>query len=175
MERYNIRISFKGDSSLKFNLGVIGEVIIYAGRDIYVQNISANLIESLRSLKQLGLDITIGGKSDGCYKTYDILKYVPRTLRPELPRTNKVSRADVRAILENTQEPDTVESIENLEEQVQEIESNSKKLEDYIITTETSSAVGKQLKELSVRQLKGLLRYLNDKDKEMVQLYLAEE
>ena len=176
MERYNIRISFKGEDSLKFVLGVVGEIIIYAGRDIYVKGVSANLIENLRSLKQLGLEIVIGGKADGCYKTYDMTKYVPRTLRPEVPVQDKVSTADVKDIISQTsaeisEDIDDEEDEESLNESEDEVES----LEDYVITTEGSSAEGKSLKELTERSLKGLLRYLNDEDKEKVEQYLSKE
>lgn len=167
MERYNIRISFKGEDSLKFVLGVVGEIIIYAGRDIYVKGVSANLIENLRSLKQLGLEIVIGGKADGCYKTYDMTKYVPRTLRPEVPVQDKVSTADVKDIISQT----SAEVSEDIDDEEDEVEN----LEDYVITTEGSSAEGKSLKELTERSLKGLLRYLNDEDKEKVEQYLSKE
>lgn len=175
MERYNIRISFSGEDSLKFVLGVVGEIIIYAGKDIYVEGVTASLIESLRSLRQLGLNIVIGGKADGCYKSYNMANYIPRTLRPEIPVSNKVSTADVKDIisqtsadLEETEEVDEINESEELKDEVV-------KIEDYVITTEGSSAEGKSLKELTARQLKGLLRFLNDEDKKVVEQYLSNE
>ena len=121
------------------------------------------------------VDIKIGAKSDGCYKTYDMNR-----LRPRVEQTSRmnysgyvktveaVSSEDLSSIKKAGQsgpivlDEDTTNNTEELNETVD--------LSDYVLTS--TSHKGKALKNLKKRQLAGIKKYANDEDKEKILAYL---
>ena len=69
---YNVKISFKGERDFNFVLPGYGELTVYAGRDVYVKNLSVSGVEALRQLRPLLLDHQLNAKADGCYRVIDL-------------------------------------------------------------------------------------------------------
>ena len=69
---YNVKISFKGERDFNFVLPGYGELTVYAGRDVYVTNLSVSGVEALRQLRPLLLDHQLNAKTDGCYRVIDL-------------------------------------------------------------------------------------------------------
>lgn len=69
---YNVRISFKGERDFNFILPGYGELTVYAGRDVFVKNLSTSGVEALRQLRPLLLDHQLNAKPDGCYRVIDL-------------------------------------------------------------------------------------------------------
>lgn len=69
---YNVKISFKGERDFNFVLPGYGELTVYAGRDVYVKNLSVSGVEALRQLRPLLLDHQLNAKPDGCYRVIDL-------------------------------------------------------------------------------------------------------
>lgn len=172
---YNVRVSYRGEGVFTFTVRGIGEVQIQAGRDLYIVDADVQTIEGLRQLKPVMVDIKIGAKSDGCYKTYDMNR-----LRPRVEQTSRmnysgyvktveaVSSEDLSSIKKAGQsgpivlDEDTTNNTEELNETVD--------LSDYVLTS--TSHKGKALKNLKKRQLAGIKKYANDEDKEKILAYL---
>lgn len=172
---YNVRVSYRGEGVFTFTVRGIGEVQIQAGRDLYIVDADVQTIEGLRQLKPVMVDIKIGAKSDGCYKTYDMNR-----LRPRVEQTSRmnysgyvktveaVSSEDLSNIKKAGQngpivlDEDTTNTTEELNETVD--------LSDYVLTS--TSHKGKALKNLKKRQLAGIKKYANDEDKEKILAYL---
>lgn len=172
---YNVRVSYRGEGVFTFTVRGIGEVQIQAGRDLYIVDADVQTIEGLRQLKPVMVDIKIGAKSDGCYKTYDMNR-----LRPRVEKTSRmnysgyvktveaVSNEDLSSIKKAGQsgpivlDEDTTNNTEELNETVD--------LSDYVLTS--TSHKGKALKNLKKRQLAGIKKYANDEDKEKILAYL---
>ena len=172
---YNVRVSYRGEGVFTFTVRGIGEVQIQAGRDLYIVDADVQTIEGLRQLKPVMMDIKIGAKSDGCYKTYDMNR-----LRPRVEQTSRmnysgyaktveaVSSEDLSSIKKAGQsgpivlDEDTTNTTEELDETVD--------LSDYVLTS--TSHEGKALKNLKKRQLAGIKKYANDEDKEKILAYL---
>lgn len=68
---YNAKVSFKGEGSFNFTMPLYGEVTIYAGKDIYMRNLTQSGVEALRALRPLLLDHQLNAKPDGCYTYID--------------------------------------------------------------------------------------------------------
>lgn len=172
---YNVRVSYRGEGVFTFTVRGIGEVQIQAGRDLYIVDADVQTIEGLRQLKPVMVDIKIGAKSDGCYKTYDMNR-----IRPRVEQTSRmnysgyaktveaVSSEDLSSIKKAGQsglivlDEDTTNTTEELNETVD--------LGDYVLTS--TSHKGKALKNLKKRQLAGIKKYANDEDKEKILAYL---
>ena len=172
---YNVRVSYRGEGVFTFTVRGIGEVQIQAGRDLYIVDADIQTIEGLRQLKPVMVDIKIGAKSDGCYKTYDMNRLRPRV--EQISRMNysgyaktveAVSNEDLSNIKKAGQsgpivlDEDTTNNTEELNETVD--------LGDYVLTS--TSHEGKALKNLKKRQLAGVKKYANDEDKEKILAYL---
>ena len=172
---YNVRVSYRGEGVFTFTVRGIGEVQIQAGRDLYIVDADVQTIEGLRQLKPVMVDIKIGAKSDGCYKTYDMNRLRPRV--EQRSRMNysgyaktveAVSNEDLSNIKKAGQsgpivlDEDTTNNTEELNETVD--------LSDYVLTS--TSHEGKALKNLKKRQLAGIKKYANDEDKEKILAYL---
>lgn len=172
---YNVRVSYRGEGVFTFTVRGIGEVQIQAGRDLYIVDADVQTIEGLRQLKPVMVDIKIGAKSDGCYKTYDMNR-----IRPRVEQTSRmnysgyaktveaVSSEDLSSIKKAGQsgpivlDEDTTNTTEELNETVD--------LGGYVLTS--TSHKGKALKNLKKRQLAGIKKYANDEDKEKILAYL---
>lgn len=101
---YNILIKYRGDGDFKFMVKRIGEVYISKTKPVYIYNATVEVINDLRSLKRLLIDVIIGAKPTGAYKVYDYNDYtdMPRAMvgrKPNLRETEPMSNSDISAIL----------------------------------------------------------------------------
>jgi len=79
---YNAKVSFKGDGSLNFTLPGYGELVVYAGRDIYIKGLNVTAVELLRQLRPLMLEHQLNAKPDGCYRVIDLTTLKPNIRQP---------------------------------------------------------------------------------------------
>ena len=63
--KYNVLVNYLGDGEFKFSVKRIGEVSISKERPVFIYNADVEVINSLRTLKRMLIDITIGGKPTG--------------------------------------------------------------------------------------------------------------
>lgn len=182
---YNVRVSYRGEGVFTFTVRGIGEVQIQAGRDLYIVDADVQTIEGLRQLKPVMVDIKIGAKSDGCYKTYDMNR-----LRPRVEQTSRmnysgyvktveaVSSEDLSSIkkagqtgpipMEETITTSSLEESNKVEEVPETVEDVD--YGNYVLTS--TSHKGKKLKKLSKRQLGGIKKYANDEDLKAIEEFL---
>lgn len=71
MSTYNVRLNYTGDGELTFHLTKLGELQIYAGRDMYIKNATKEMIEQLRQYRQIGLQHSMSADIKGCYSVID--------------------------------------------------------------------------------------------------------
>ena len=119
--KYNIMITYKGDGDFKFVVKRIGEITITKTKPVYIYNVDANVINSLRDLRRLLLEVTIGAKPEGAYKVYNFDDYVDARRifsRKVADNTETLSNADISSILKGATEPEVVE--EKIEEVTEE-------------------------------------------------------
>lgn len=103
--KYNVLVTYRGDGTFKFKVKRIGEVSISSTKPIYIYNADTDIISDLRQLKRLLVDLSIGAKPNGAYRTYNIEE--PTTL--EKIQANKknvvsqytMSNNDISSILSN--------------------------------------------------------------------------
>ena len=196
---YNVRVSYRGEGVFTFTVRGIGEVQIQAGRDLYIVDADVQTIEGLRQLKPAMVDIKIGAKSDGCYKTYDMNR-----IRPRVEQTSRmnysgyaktveaVSSEDLSSIkkagqtgpipMEETITTSSLEESNKVEEAPETVEEVSETVEEVSETVEdvdygnyvltSTSHKGKKLKKLSKRQLGGIKKYANEEDLKAIEEFL---
>lgn len=129
--KYNILITYAGDGEFKFNIGRIGEISISKQKPVYIYNVTADVINNLRPLKRLLLNVNIGAKPTGAYKIYDYDNYTampkaPIGQRPNLVNAEPVSNAEISSILKGgSQAP-----IEEFKEDTKEAGGEAVKEED---------------------------------------------
>ena len=70
--KYNVLVTYKGDGDFRFKIRRIGEVIISREKPIFLYNADIETIGDLRQLKRLLVDIIIGAKPLGAFKSYDL-------------------------------------------------------------------------------------------------------
>ena len=70
--KYNVLVNYLGDGEFKFSVKRIGEVSISKERPVFIYNADVEVINSLRTLKRMLIDITIGGKPTGAYKVFNL-------------------------------------------------------------------------------------------------------
>lgn len=174
---FNVRVSYRGEGTFTFVVRGIGEVQIRQGMDLYIIDADVQAIEGLRQLKPAMIDIKIGAKSDGCYKTYDMNKIRPRV--EQVSRMNYDFRGTPYSAVSNEDLSNIKKAGQSgpipLEEVVVEntqIDNTSDTVDygDYVLTS--TSHKGKALKNLKKRQLAGIKKYANDEDKEKILAYL---
>lgn len=73
--KYNVLIKYLGDGEFKFSIRKIGEVSISKDRPVYLYNATVDIVNSLRALRRMLIEITIGGKPTGAYKIYNLDDY----------------------------------------------------------------------------------------------------
>jgi len=74
-EKYNVFIRYSGDDEFKFVVKKIGEVSISKNRPVYIYNADLDIIESLRLLRRMHIEVTIGAKPAGAFKIYNLEDY----------------------------------------------------------------------------------------------------
>ena len=80
-EKYNVFIRYSGDDEFKFVVKKIGEVNISKNKPVYIYNADLDVIESLRLLRKMRIEITIGAKPTGAFKVYNLEDYDRKTDR----------------------------------------------------------------------------------------------
>ena len=75
MDSYNAMIYFTGEGYINVFLPKVGETVIYAGRPVYLKNMSFDVLNSIRSLRPLRIDLKITNSSKGAYQTIDFSSY----------------------------------------------------------------------------------------------------
>lgn len=184
-KNYNVRVSYAGEGTFSFTVRGIGEVQIQGGRDLFIKDADVLLIEGLRQLKPALVNIQIGGKSEGCYKTYDMTK-----LRPHVEPVSRMNYSGYAHNIETVSNEDLSNikragqtgpipmeetiTTSSLEES-NEVEEVSKTVEDvdygnYVLTS--TSHKGKKLKKLNKRQLGGIKKYANEEDLKAIEEFL---
>lgn len=116
-DKYNILITYSGDGDFKFMVRRIGEVIISRNKPVYIYNAPANVINELRILRRLLLNVIIGAKPAGAYKVYDYNDYteMPRAIagmRPNLAKAEPISNGEIASILKGGNKPAEPEKVE---------------------------------------------------------------
>ncbi len=127
--KYNILITYAGDGDFKFIVKRIGEISISKQRPVYIYNVDSGVINDLRVLKRLLLNVAIGAKPTGAYKIYDYNDYtaMPKAIigqRPNLTNVEPISNNEISSILKGGSAAPT-EEINNEPE-----ETEDKKVED---------------------------------------------
>lgn len=70
--KFNVRLSFKGEGDLTFQLPIVGEVTIWAGRDIFLVGATTEIVETLRQYRSMKLEHKLNGDPKGCYKVIEV-------------------------------------------------------------------------------------------------------
>lgn len=70
--KFNVRLSFKGEGDLTFQLPIVGEVTIWAGRDIFLVGATTEIVETLRQYRSMKLEHKLNADSKGCYKVIEV-------------------------------------------------------------------------------------------------------
>ena len=70
--KFNVRLSFKGEGDLTFQLPIVGEVTIWAGRDIFLVGATSEIVETLRQYRSMKLEHKLNADSKGCYKVIEV-------------------------------------------------------------------------------------------------------
>ncbi len=73
--KYNVLINYLGEGDFKFIIKKIGEVTITRFKPIYLYNADVDTINSLRQLRRMLIEITIGAKPEGAFKVYNLDNY----------------------------------------------------------------------------------------------------
>lgn len=177
---YNAKVSFKGEGSFTFTMPYYGEVTIYAGKDIYMKNLTQQGVETLRSLRPVLLDHQLNAKSDGCYNYIDFNEtnnIIPSKMKMnyrEVVSNKSVAEMKAEMIKGPIQEEELSGITETPKEETNKIVEEPKedliKIDDYVLTS--TKHKGKKIKELSKAQINGNIKRFNDKDLEMINLYL---
>ncbi|MBQ2639248.1 MAG: hypothetical protein IJF92_00575 [Bacilli bacterium] len=93
--KFNARLSFKGDGELTVTLPIVGQISIWAGRDIYLKGATQEIIEYLRQYRVLKLEHKLNGDAKGCYKVIEVadIDRIPKNaFRPvAAPKTEHIS------------------------------------------------------------------------------------
>ncbi|MBO7615043.1 MAG: hypothetical protein J6T15_05045 [Bacilli bacterium] len=116
-DKYNILITYSGDGDFKFIVRRIGEIIISKTRPVYIYNVTADVVNDLRPLRRLLLNVSIGSKPDGAYKVYDFDNYtnMPKAFvgqRPNFVEHAPITNAEISSILKSgTKGPEVIEEV----------------------------------------------------------------
>lgn len=124
--KYNAKLSFKGEGSFTFTLPNYGELTVYANKDVFVKGLTVSAVEVLRQLRPLRLEHQLNAKPDGCYKVLDLAteNNIPvRTFERAYKEPAK-SVADLKAELVKPEGPipteEFKEDLANLETEIEE-------------------------------------------------------
>ena len=73
--KYNVLVNYLGDSESKIVVKKKGDVSISHSRPVYFYNMDSDMINDLRVLRRMLIEIKIGAKPDGAYKIYNLDDY----------------------------------------------------------------------------------------------------
>lgn len=121
--KYNILITYAGDGDFKFIVKKIGEISISRQKPVYIYNVDAGVINDLRTLKRLLLNVSIGAKPTGAYKIYDFDDYtaMPRAVvgqRPNIASAEPISNSEISSILKGGSAAPVIENTEDVKDEV---------------------------------------------------------
>lgn len=201
MNLYNAKVSFKGEGSFNFTMPYYGEVVIYAGKDIYMKNLTQQGVETLRTLRPMLLEHQLNAKPDGCFTYIDFNEtnnIIPTKMqlnyrdvvsnkslaemKAEMIRSNGPIIEEPAQIEEHHEEITESKVLDKLNQLAEKIEilgtKEEPKEETQVDTTiddyvlTSSKHKGKKISELSKAQLSGNLRRFNNEDLKVVKAYL---
>ena len=101
MNLYNVMVSYDGEGSTNIYIPGLGDTNIVHGRPIYLKNASFNVIEALRQFRKMHINIQIGAKGLGAFRTIDLQANTKQAVRQLTPAKDidNVSEADIKSIL----------------------------------------------------------------------------
>lgn len=146
--KYNVLLNYAGDGEFKFIVKRIGEVSITKQRPIFIYNVDASVINDLRTLRRLLLNVTIGAKPTGAYKVYnfDDFTSMPKAVvgqKPNVIKAEPVSNNEIASILKGgSQAP--IEPIKEEEPKVEEPKKEEKPAEEKKTTTKKKTTSKKK-------------------------------
>lgn len=143
-DRYNILITYSGDGDFRFMVKRIGEVSISKTRPVYIYNVTAGVINDLRTLKRLLLNVAIGAKPDGAFKVYDFNDYtaMPKAVpgqKPNLTHAEPISNSEISSILKGGNAAPIEEAKEEAKEEVKEETKKEEKPKSTKTTKKTTT------------------------------------
>lgn len=114
---FNVRLSFKGEGDLTFTLPIIGQITIWAGRDIYLKGATQRIVEILRQYRSMQLEHKLNGDATGCYRVIEVgtIDRIPKNayrpvaapktehiaaLKAEMMKANQIAQFDEEIITE---------------------------------------------------------------------------
>ena len=131
--KYNVLITYAGDGDFKFVVKKIGEVEISRTKPIYIYNADIDVINSLRVLKRMLINIAIGAKPTGAYKIYNMNDFdaqakLNQTVAMPSNVQNTISNTDISSILSSgTNGPIEIEVAEVVDAKTEEVVAKPKK------------------------------------------------
>ncbi len=130
---YNVLITYSGDGDFKFFVKRIGEISIAKQRPVYIYNVTAEVINDLRTLRRLLINVIIGAKPEGAYKVYDYATYtdMPRAVagqRPNIKNVEPISNSEISSILKGGNAPEIIPEVKP-EEPKEEVKKEEEKPE----------------------------------------------
>ena len=80
-------------------------------KPVYIYNVDANVINNLRELRRLLLEVSIGAKPDGAFKVYNFDDYadVRKPITNRIKESDVLSNSDISSILKGAKEPEIIE------------------------------------------------------------------
>ena len=140
--KFNVRLSFKGEGDLTFQLPIVGEITIWAGRDIFLVGATTEIVETLRQYRSMKLEHKLNGDPKGCYKVIEVdnVDRIPYGLyRPvAVPKAENIS--DLKKTLIHSNDFIPVEEAGNPSvEEVKAKQEEQKKEELEKITTKPNN------------------------------------
>lgn len=153
---FNVRLSFKGEGDLTFTLPIVGQITIWAGRDIYLKGATQRIIEILRQYRSMQLEHKLNGDATGCYRVIEVgtIDRIPKNayrpvampktehiaaLKAEMMKANQIANFDAEVIAESEKEEVIVEAGQPDAEELQKREDAKQKEEDKKIAVVDSS------------------------------------
>ena len=102
MNLYNIMVYYKGEGTTNIFIPGIGDTVVSEGRPIYLKNANFNVLEAIRSFRNMGIDIKINVDSLGAFRTIDLGESRnPVNVIKESRPVEKVDADDIQNVLKS--------------------------------------------------------------------------